>query len=244
MSTLCTDDDSEDDVPAPRAEKVKSSKTVSVARSLLGKNQIVRATLAYAKSSGINKASTTAGVITVNAADFADYSTYADLYDEVLPLKLDIHVLANMSGTGPTTSVGYSAAYSPISASTPGSYLELIATKYTLGPRYLALNYGGSYNDTGKNYAGSQWPAPHTPTGMWLIRVHDLVPSRERGLNARPSANLGALTNFTPGMWARSALTSLSFGYLKFYFNNPAATNDGEIVFHIVMEAAFRIREH
>jgi hypothetical protein len=220
---------------------VRASRSLGISRGLTHR-QIARARLCGVFGGAISKAAITAGSQPLLASSLADYDAYADLFDEVLFLGADLHVMVNMSGTGPTTSVGYSVAYLPTSVAVPASYLELAAADYSIGPRYLPLAYGGQFNSTAANYPGGAYPVPVSRDGSWIIKVDKLFNMKEHGLNARPSMTMGTLTNFTPGMWNRSAQTDLAFGNLKWYFNNPASTNAGEVVIHAVVRLAFRTK--
>lgn len=203
-----------------------------VGRANASRAQQIVTLIAGGFSATITKNAATAVTTTLTAASFADWSSYASLYDEVTLIGGDIWFTYDATGMAPSATVSGAVAWDSVDGATPGSALDLICYRDHCGP----INISISDSQT----TGQVHPVPRSGfSGFYHIPMR---PSRmsSKGLGKRPELSVNSLTPVN--MWMIVSMSSLNFGFVKAYFGNPNAANAGSIGYIARVKVAFRLR--
>jgi len=192
-----------------------------------------RTAIAAGFSTAITKNASTGASVTTTASSFADWSSFASIFDEVTLVSIDVWMNYDSTGMASANTVAGAFAWDGIDATAPTTSSDIICYPHHVGP--FVVPTGGSLTAG----SGTSFPMLQgSTTGMWHLRGRP-APMRKRGIQARPeAANLLVPLN----TWIPTSTSGLNFGYIKAYFNNPNAVNAGTLGFTVRAQVVFRMR--
>lgn len=185
-------------------------------------------------SSAINKTSATSATITLTPSSFQDWTAYIGLYDEVTLLGGDVWFTYDSTLMGSTAAITGFLAWDPVDGATAVTGNDILCYRDHYGP--FNIPTGASWSAT----TGTSYPPPRgTASGFYHFKMRP-TPLGKSGLDKRPEASVSLLTPVN--LWMSVNTSNLNFGYLKPYFANPSAVNNGTLGITVRVKVGFRLR--